>query len=66
MTAEAESTPPTTVEPQPWGRVDDDGTVSVREGDAWRVVGEYPDGSKEEALAYFERKYADLAGVVGL
>ncbi|WP_457098656.1 DUF349 domain-containing protein [Microbacterium sp. P5_E9] len=66
MTAEAESTPPTTVEPQPWGRVDDDGTVSVREGDAWRVVGEYPDGSKEEALAYFERKYADLAGEVGL
>jgi Domain of Unknown Function (DUF349) len=38
----------------------------VREGDAWRVVGEYPDGSKEEALAYFERKYADLAGEVGL
>ena len=66
MTAEAESTPPTTVEPQPWGRVDDDGTVSVREGEDWRVVGEYPDGSKEEALAYFERKYADLAGEVGL
>jgi len=50
----------------PWGRVDDDGTVSVREGDQWRVVGQYPDGTPEEALAYFERKYADLASEVSL
>ncbi|GAA1950925.1 DUF349 domain-containing protein [Microbacterium deminutum] len=49
-----------------WGRVEEDGTVSVREGEGWRVVGQYPDGSPEEALAYFERKYADLAGEVGL
>jgi hypothetical protein len=46
--------------------VDEDGTVSVREADGWRVVGQYPDGSTEEALAYYERKYADLAGEVGL
>lgn len=51
---------------EPWGRVDDDGTVSVREAGGWRVVGQYPDGSPEEALAYFERKYNDLAGEVGL
>ncbi|RLK49173.1 uncharacterized protein DUF349 [Microbacterium telephonicum] len=51
---------------EPWGRVDDEGTVSVREGDDWRVVGQYPDGSPAEALAYFERKYADLAGEVTL
>lgn len=51
---------------EPWGRVDDDGTVSVREGAEWRVVGQYPDGSHEEALAYFERKYADLASEVAL
>lgn len=51
---------------EPWGRVDEDGTVSVREVDGWRVVGQYPDGSTEEALAYYERKYADLAGEVGL
>ncbi|WP_183501063.1 DUF349 domain-containing protein [Microbacterium invictum] len=51
---------------EPWGRVDDDGTVSVREGDQWRVVGQYPDGTPAEALAYFERKYADLAGEVTL
>ncbi|WP_307858533.1 DUF349 domain-containing protein [Microbacterium flavescens] len=51
---------------EPWGRVEDDGTVSVREGDEWRVVGQFPDGSPEEALAYFERKYADLASEVTL
>ncbi|WP_197491791.1 DUF349 domain-containing protein [Microbacterium sp. H83] len=44
-----------------WGRVADDGTVEVREGDAWRVVGQYPDGTPEEALAYFVRKYDDIA-----
>lgn len=49
-----------------WGRVDSDGTVSVREGDQWRVVGQYPDGTPEEALAYFERKYTDLASEVTL
>ncbi|HEY9324403.1 MAG TPA: DUF349 domain-containing protein [Agromyces sp.] len=65
MTAEAAPTPDQTAA-EPWGRVDDDGTVSVREGDAWRVVGQYPDGSTDEALAYFERKFADLAGEVGL
>jgi hypothetical protein len=63
VTATAESTPDQT---EPWGRVDDDGTVSVREGAEWRVVGQYPDGTVEEALAYFERKYADLAGEVTL
>ncbi|MDZ8202405.1 DUF349 domain-containing protein [Microbacterium sp. SSW1-59] len=62
--ADAAAAPETT--DQPWGRVDDEGTVSVREGDAWRVVGQYPDGSPAEALAYFERKYADLASEVTL
>lgn len=58
--------PATTSTDEPWGRVDDDGTVSVREADGWRVVGQYPDGSPAEALAYFERKYADLASEVTL
>lgn len=49
-----------------FGRVDEEGTVSVREGDEWRVVGQYPDGTPQEALAYFERKYVDLAGEVTL
>lgn len=51
---------------EPWGRVDDDGTVSVREADGWRVVGQFPDGPPEEALAYYGRKFADLASEVTL
>ncbi|MDO9395752.1 MAG: DUF349 domain-containing protein [Herbiconiux sp.] len=53
-------------EQHPWGRVDDDGSVYVIEAEGERLVGQYPDGSKEEAIAYFERKYADLAGQVTL
>lgn len=48
-------------DPSEWGRVTEDGTVEVREGDAWRVVGQYPDGTPAEALAYFGRKFDDLA-----
>ena len=55
-----------TTDQQPWGRVDEAGVVYVRTADGERVVGEYPDASAEEALAYFERKYADLAGQVML
>jgi hypothetical protein len=50
----------------PWGRVDETGTVFVREGDGERAVGQYPDGTPEEALAYFERKFTELAGHVTL
>ena len=49
-----------------WGRVDEDRTVYVREGEAERVVGSFPDGTPEEALAYFTRKFADLEGQVTL
>ncbi len=58
--------PTAPVDSEPWGRVDEDGTVSVREADGWRVVGQYPDGTPEEALAYFERKFSDLASEVTL
>jgi hypothetical protein len=50
----------------PWGRVDEDGTVYVRDGDGERAVGSYPDATPEEALAYFERKFTELAGQVSL
>lgn len=66
MGARPASRPAPGASDEPWGRVDDDGTVSVREAGGWRVVGQYPDGSAEEALAYFERKYADLASEVTL
>ena len=52
--------------PAPWGRVDDTGTVFVRTADGERAVGQYPDGSAEEALGYFERKFTELAGQVTL
>jgi hypothetical protein len=55
---------PTTAEK--FGRVDADGTVHVLDGDTWRIVGSFPDGSSEEALAYFQRKYEDLAATVAL
>ncbi|MFZ2964395.1 MAG: DUF349 domain-containing protein [Rhodoglobus sp.] len=50
----------------PWGRVDETGTVFVRGAAGERAVGQYPDGTPEEALAYFERKYTELAGQVTL
>ena len=62
----ASSTASAPADGEAWGRVEADGTVSVREGTEWRVVGQYPDGTPEEALAYFERKFADLASEVAL
>lgn len=56
----------TTNNQESWGRVDTTGTVYVRDGDTEREVGQFPDGTPEEALAYFERKYTDLAGQVTL
>lgn len=50
-----------------WGWVDDDGTVHVRlpqGGDA--VVGQYAAGDATAALAFFERKFADLVAEVRL
>ncbi|HEY6795571.1 MAG TPA: DUF349 domain-containing protein [Kineosporiaceae bacterium] len=49
-----------------WGRVDADGTVWVRTADGERVVGQYPGASPEDALAYFARKFDDLAAQVSL
>ncbi|TFC64244.1 DUF349 domain-containing protein [Cryobacterium sp. TMT2-15-1] len=56
----------TATDQQPWGRVDDTGTVYVREATGERAVGQYPDATPEEALAYFERKYVELNGQVTL
>ncbi|MEV7691908.1 DUF349 domain-containing protein [Microbacterium sp. NPDC089189] len=69
MTAATDHTPDqpdTGTASEPWGRVDEDGNVSVREAEGWRVVGQYPDGTADEALAYFTRKFSDLAGEVAL
>ncbi|MEI5010074.1 DUF349 domain-containing protein [Streptomyces sp. NPDC087659] len=50
----------------PWGRVDETGTVYVRTSDGEKVVGSWQAGSPEEALAYFERKYEGLVVEIGL
>lgn len=49
-----------------WGRVDEDGTVYVRDRGLERAVGQYPGAPPEEALAYFSRKFTELEGQVGL
>ena len=46
----------------PFGRVEADGTVYVTDRGEERQVGQYPDGTPEEALAYFVRKFDDFAG----
>ena len=50
----------------PWGRVDDDGTVYVRTADGERVVGSWQAGTPAEALAFFKRKYLSLETEVSL
>ncbi|MFE5027412.1 DUF349 domain-containing protein [Streptomyces sp. NPDC056656] len=51
----------------PWGRVDETGTVYVRSADgSEREVGSWQAGSPDEALAYFKRKYDGLVVEIGL
>ena len=49
-----------------WGRVAEDRTVYVRTADGERAVGQYPEGTPEEALAFFAKRYDELAGSVHL
>lgn len=49
-----------------FGRVDDDGTVYVREPSGERIVGQYPDVSDAEALSLYIRRYLDLKAQVDL
>ncbi|WP_459973263.1 DUF349 domain-containing protein [Nocardioides pyridinolyticus] len=49
-----------------WGRVDDDGTVYVKTDDGERSVGQYPEGTPEEALKFFTERYDALAFEVDL
>lgn len=44
-----------------FGRVSDDGTVYVKVPEGEREVGSYPGATPEEALAYFTRKYDEVA-----
>ena len=46
--------------------MDDNGTVFVKDGDAEREVGQFPDVSKEEALALYARRFLDLKAKLDL
>ncbi len=49
-----------------WGRVAEDGTVFVRTADGERQVGQMPDATPEEALAFYTKRYDDLVFEVQL
>lgn len=65
-TTDDATTQPAEATDAPWGRVDEHGVVFVRDRDGERQVGEYPDATPEEALAYYQRKFTDLAAQVTL
>lgn len=50
----------------PWGRVDADGTVYVRTADGERAVGSWQAGEPAAGLAYYQRRYDELATEVAL
>ncbi|MGH3319942.1 MAG: DUF349 domain-containing protein [Streptosporangiaceae bacterium] len=50
----------------PWGRVDEQGTVYVRTAEGERPVGSWQAGDAEEALAFFHRKYDALVTEIDL
>ena len=47
-----------------FGRVDESNNVYVTDGGVERLVGQYPNVSSEEALAFFTRKFDDLEAQV--
>jgi hypothetical protein len=49
-----------------WGRIDAEGTVFVRTADGERPIGSWQAGDAEAGLAYYRRKYDDLATEVDL
>lgn len=49
-----------------WGRVAEDGSVFVRTAEGERKVGQMPDATPEEALAFYTKRYDDLAFEVQL
>ncbi|MDR1264034.1 MAG: DUF349 domain-containing protein [Propionibacteriaceae bacterium] len=52
--------------PASWGRVDDDGSVFVVTAGGERKVGQIPDSTPEEALAFFQRRFEALTVEAGL
>ena len=53
-------------DPAKWGRVAEDGTVYVKDGDRERQIGSWQAGTPEEGLAHYGTRYDDLATEVEL
>lgn len=49
-----------------FGRVEEDGTVYVKDGETERVVGQFPDATSTEALTLYVRRFLDLESKIGL
>jgi hypothetical protein len=49
-----------------WGRIAEDGTVFVKIADGERAIGSWQAGTVEEGLAFYQRRYDDLAAEVGI
>src|SRR5436305_6671526 len=49
-----------------FGRIDADGTVYVRTSAGERVIGSWQAGTPEEGIAYYSRRYEDLAAEVSV
>lgn len=60
------ATPPETPSPETWGRIDADGNVYVRTAAGERAIGSWQAGTPEEGLAYYQRRYDDLAAEVAV
>src|SRR3954462_13339093 len=67
----------TMTDSEAWGRIADDGTVFVRTADGERAIGSWQAGTAgggvayytpraEEGLAYYRRRYDDLAAEVSV
>lgn len=64
--AEAPMDPEQVAAAAEFGKVDDDGTVYVKEPSGDRVVGQYPGVSADEAMALYIRRYLDLKAQLDL
>ena len=64
--ASAEEPAQPSVASSEWGRVTADGTVYVRTTEGEKSVGQYPEGTPEEALKFFTDRYDALAFEVDL
>ena len=49
-----------------FGRIADDGTVYVRTPEGERAIGSWQAGTVDEGLAFYQRRYDDLAAEVGV